>query len=336
MGKEKVQPHDAVFKPSVEPKKLKSSFGYDFNQGFDLGKFLDSYYSTGFQATNLGHAIELCKRMRKEKVTIFFGFTSNVISSGLRDIVRYLCEHKMVDVIVTTTGGIEEDIAKVHAPFLLGSFEANGAQLREEGINRTGNLFIPNERYIWLESFMQPVLKKMAEEQRKTGKIISSCGFVNQIGKAIASEKNAKSSYLYWCVKNNIPVFCPAITDGALGDHVYFFKQKYKDFQIDVADDVVAMNNLAINAENTGAIIIGGGLPKHHIMNANMMREGTKYTVYLNTAVQEDGSNAGATPEEAKSWGKAVPQSELVHEVKVWGDATITFPLLVAGAFLKK
>lgn len=325
-----------MFKPSIEPKKLKSSFGYDFDQGFDLGKFLDAYTRTGFQATNLGHAIELCQKMRKEKVTIFFGFTSNVISSGLRDMVRYLCEHKMIDVVVTTTGGIEEDIAKVHAPFLMGSFEANGSELREMGINRTGNLFIPNERYIWLEKFMQPVLKEMAENQQATGKIISTRGFVDAIGKAVGKEKNAKSSYLYWCVKNKIPVFCPAITDGALGDHVYFFKQKYKDFQIDVANDVVEMNNLAINATETGAIIIGGGLPKHHIMNANMMREGCKYTVYLNTAVQEDGSNAGATPEEAKSWGKAVPQGNVPNEVKVWGDATITFPLVVAGAFLKK
>ena len=50
---------------------------------------------------------------RRVRAKIFLGFTSNLISAGVREHVRYLVEHKMVDVVVTTAGGIEEDLIKV-------------------------------------------------------------------------------------------------------------------------------------------------------------------------------------------------------------------------------
>jgi len=110
--------------------------GYDFNNGVNYEKIIDSFYTTGFQATNLTKAISIIKKMREEKCTIFLGYTSNMVSSGLRDIFRYLAEHKLVDVIVTTGGGIEEDIIKCIEPFLLGEFTTAGKELREAGINR--------------------------------------------------------------------------------------------------------------------------------------------------------------------------------------------------------
>ena len=326
-------PRKSIFKESVELKELPECKGYDFEKGLNFEKFLGSLYYTGFQATNLGKAIKIAKKMRSEKATIFFGFTSNVISCGLREQVNFLTKNKMVDVIVTTVGGVEEDIIKTHKQFLIGYFEADGGKLRKKGINRTGNLFIPNERYIWFEKFMQPLMKRLLEQQKKTGKIINALDFVKECGRELQQYPNKESSFIYWAYKNNIPVFCPGLTDGSLGDMLYFFKKDFPEFKIDISDDIVKMNDLALNAEKTGAIIIGGSLPKHHIMNANMFREGADYTIYINTAIEEDGSNAGAKPEEAKSWGKAVPSE---NTVKVWGEASIIFPLLVAGAFAGK
>jgi deoxyhypusine synthase len=77
-------------------------------------------------------------------------------------------------------------------------------------------------------------------------------------------------------------------------------------------------------------------VPKHHIMNAFMMREGIEYTVYVNTGYEGEGSNAGANPDEAKSWGKANSTKKNSQEVKVWGEASIIFPILVAAAFKLK
>src|SRR3989338_6957970 len=137
--------------------------GYDFNQGIDYDKIIDSYFTTGFQATHLVEAIKIIKEMRKEKCTIFLGYTSNMVSSGLRDIFRYLAEHKLVDVIVTTAGGIEEDIIKCIEPFLLGEFTTAGKELREAGINRIGNIFVPNDRYVKFEMFFVPLIDKLSK-----------------------------------------------------------------------------------------------------------------------------------------------------------------------------
>ena len=326
-------PRKSIFKKSVEPEKREFCIGYDFEKGLEFWKFLDSLYYTGFQATNLGKAIRLAKKMRKEKATIFFGFTSNVISCGLREAVTFLVKNKLVHITVTTVGGVEEDIIKTHKPFILGYFGADGGELRKKGINRTGNIFIPNERYIWFEKFMQPLMKRLLEKQKTRGKIVNALEFVKECGKELENYPNKETSYIYWAYKNNIPVFCPGLTDGSLGDMIYFFKKEHPEFKVDISDDIVSMNDMALNAEKTGAIIIGGSLPKHHIMNANMFREGADYTIYINTAIEEDGSNAGARPEEAKSWGKAVADE---NEVKVWGEATLVFPLLVAGAFVQK
>lgn len=72
------------------------------------------------------------------------------------------------------------------------------------------------------------------------------------------------------------------------------------------ATDIRAMNGEAVHASprKTGMIILGGGLPKHHICNANMMRNGADYAVFINTAQEFDGSDSGARPDEAVSWGK--------------------------------
>lgn len=319
--------HENVLRESEEPSGL-AIRGYDFNKGVDYDKIIDSFAATGFQATHLAKAIEIIKEMRKQKCTIYLGYTSNMVTSGLRDIFRYLAEHKMVDIIVTTAGGVEEDIIKCIEPFILGKFEADGKELRKKGINRTGNIFVPNSRYCRFEDFLMPLMDKMAKDQRETNHIITPSEFVDRLGKEIDN----KESIYYWTHKNNIPVFCPALTDGSMGDMIYFFKFKNPDFSIDIAQDMKKLNDLTLDSKKTGLIILGAGVVKHHILNANMLRNGCDYAVYLNNAQEFDGSDAGARPEEAVSWGKIAPES---RSIKVFGDATILFPLIVAKAFAK-
>ena len=111
---------------------------------------------------------------------------------------------------------------------------------------------------------------------------------------------------------------------------IYFFKNKNPNFKLDVSDDIVEMNNSTIGKEKTGVIILGAGVIKHHILNANMFRNGADYAVYINNAQENDASDAGALPEEAISWGKLTKECE---SIKVYGDATILFPLIVAKCF---
>ncbi|MEM2916632.1 MAG: deoxyhypusine synthase [Candidatus Woesearchaeota archaeon] len=317
-----------VLRESEEPEGPEIH-GYNFDNGVDYDKILDSFATTGFQASHLAKAIEIINKMREEKCTIFLGYTSNLVTSGLRDIFRYLVQNKMVDILVTTAGGIEEDIIKCIKPFILGRFDADGKELRKKGINRAGNIYIPNSRYCRFEDFFMPLLEKLAQEQKETGQILTPSELVWRLGKEI----NNPESIYYWAQKNQIPVYCPAITDGSIGDMLYFFSFKHPEFRLDIARDMKKYNDFTLNAKKTGLIILGASLIKHSILNANMLRNGCNYAVYINNAQEFDGSDAGARPEEAVSWGKIAPEA---RSIKVFGDATILFPLIVAKTFAKK
>lgn len=316
---EKESPHETIIQEGEEPEG-KIVKGFEFNDKFDIGKFLASYETTGAQATNLAKAIEIIKKMRKEKAFIYLGYTSNMVTTGIREIIRYLTEHKLIDYLVTTAGGIEEDFIKSLQSFKIGSFEASGTTLRDKSINRAGNIFIPGSRYVEFEKFILPILKENKDKIKTPSQLI----------KLLGEKINNKESIYYWAAKNNIPVHCPAIMDGSLGDMIYFFKNSNPDFTLDIVADTEELNNSSLGKEKTGMIILGGGVVKHSICNANLYRNGADYAVYINTAQEFDASDSGARPDEAVSWGKI---SKTAESIKVHGDATIIFPLVVLGAF---
>ncbi len=302
--------------------------GYDFNKGIDYGEIVKTFSSSGFQASNFSKAIEIVNKMIRDKANIYLGYTSNMVSSGVREVIRYLIEHKKVDICVTTGGGIEEDIIKCLGDFILGDFRAKGSELREKSVNRIGNIFVPNSRYVKFEEFVLPVLEELYQEQKRRGRPLLTYEIVWKLGEQI----NNKESICYWAWKNQIRIHCPTIMDGSLGDMIYFFKHKREDFVIDISEDTKEFNNSTIGLEKSGVIILGAGIVKHSILNANMYRNGADYAVYINNAAEFDGSDAGALPEEAVSWGKLTVKSD---RVKVFGDATILFPILVAESFAK-
>ena len=300
-------------------ENLPSVRGYDFNEKFDLKKFIEAYATTGAQATNLAKAINLLKRMKKEKVFIYLWYTSNMVTTGIREAIRYLTEHRLIDYLVTTAGGIEEDFIKCLAPFKIGSFEESGVNLRQNSINRAGNIFVPNSRYVKFEKFVINILEKHKTEIKTPSDLIN----------LLAKNINNKESIYYLANKNNIPIFCPAIMDGSLGDIIYFFKSSNPDFKLDVVSDSEKFNNSTLGKEKTGIVVLGGGIVKHAICNANMYRDGADYAIYINSAQEFDASDSGAKPDEAVSWGKISKEAETV---KVYADATLVFPLLVLGA----
>ncbi len=298
--------------------------GFDFSKEFDFDEFLKAYSTTGFQASNLAKAVDVANEMINGKATIFFSFTGNAVSSGLRDIIAFLAKSKMVSVIITTASGIEEDVIKSLSDFRLGDFDVPGRNLFEYGVGRIGNIFVPNDRYLHFEKFITPFL----EEIYSMKEVVTPSLIARELGLKLKED-----SYLYWAAKNNIPVYCPGIMDGSFGDLVYFFKQRKPSFQIEVADDHKKLIDFVLQQEKTGLIVLGGGIAKHYALNAQIFRDGFDYAVYLTTAEEFDGSDSGGSVEEAKTWAKIKIGAS---SVKVKADFTITFPLLVAGSFAKK
>jgi len=302
--------------------------GYDFNKEFDFNGFLDKYFTTGFQANHLAKAIKITNMMREEKATIYLSFTSNMISSGLREIIRYLVQNKHVHVLCTTAGGIEEDVIKCLKPFVAGDFNAPGKYLFDRGIGRIGNLFVPNERYLYFEEFMNKFFEYIYHKQKEENISFTSHTLLKELGLFLDNDE----SYLTWAARNDIKVYCPALIDGSFGDMIYFARKRYKDFKLELTEDIEDIVDFTLQQKKTGIICLGGGVPKHFLLNANIFREGVDFAVYVTTAMSYDGSDSGGNQEEAITWGKIKPHAP---RIKLVCDATIAFPLIVAGSFGK-
>ena len=289
----------------------------------DLNDPESVFSSTGFQATNLASAINIIREMKKQKAKVFLTFTSNLIASGLRGIVAKMCQEKFVDCIITAGGSLDHDLIKSSKKYQLGDFYMDDAKLHSKSTNRLGNILITNDCYEYLEGFMKDVFSDLYQKE----KIVSPSEIARSIGKKI----NKNDSFLYWAEKNKIPVFCPGITDSAIGLQAYFYKQAKKDFAIDVTKDMNNLAQMALNADKTGGIVLGGGISKHHAMGVNLLRGWFDYAVYVTTSSPWDGSLSGARTNEGISWGKI---NELATHVTVDCDATIAFPIIMSS-FMK-
>lgn len=189
----------------------------------------------------------------------------------------------------------------------MGAFSTPGAELRAKGLNRIGNLLVPNANYCAFEDWVVPILDTMLSEQEAAKGTEAEFHWTpSKVIHRLGKEINNEESVYYWAYKNNIPVFCPALTDGSLGDMLYFhtFKSSPAQLRIDIVEDIRRINTIAVRAKRAGMVILGGGVVKHHIANACLMRNGAESAVYINTAQEFDGSDAGARPDEAVSWGK--------------------------------
>lgn len=344
--------HEAVLRKTTikEFGDVVKGHNLEEDEVIDYNAIINSYATMGIQATQFSRAItevnkmldwsladepiasdedeEFISQAVRETVRcrVWLSYTSNMISSGCREYIKYLVKHKMVQVLVTTAGGIEEDFVKCLTDHHIGSFDTDGKEMRAKGLNRIGNMVVPNDNYCDFEDWFSPILEAMHDEQDRDGVVWTPSTIIHRLGKEI----NHPDSVYYWAYKNNIPVFCPALTDGSLGDMLYFHSYKREGFTIDICRDIRAINDIAIKSRKAGAIIIGGSVPKHHTLNANLMRNGVDFSVYINTGHEFDASDSGASPDEAVSWGKI---KHTCTPVKVACEATLVFPLLVAKCF---
>jgi deoxyhypusine synthase len=311
--------------------------GYNFEEPFDFSKFTESYAYMGFQGSNLGKAFSIMSKMlqekKKGKLAIWLSFTGNMISSGNREIIAYLVKNRLIDGITTTAASLEEDIIKCIKPFHLGSFDISGKFLLDESIGRIGNILAPMDRYLYFERFFNDFFKKLMKEFKGipcTYEVIREMG--KYVKKHKLTRKNHRQSFVCWAAVNKIPVFCPGITDGAMGDLTTFFKRRNPEFAIDVTKDNFTLTKTLQNTPKAGCIVLGGGIAKHFLLNSAIFREGFDYSIYITTANEFDGSDSGGNQEEAISWAKIKPNAV---RVKVVADATLIFPLLVAGSIVK-
>jgi len=282
----------------------------------------------GFTAKKLATGTEIVGDMLSDKdCTRILSFPAAIISTGTRGVIRDLVRKKLVDVIITTSGMVDHDFARIFAEYYSGEFEMDDVELKKKKINRLGNVLIPYENYgNAIEDNMQPIL----EEIYKTKKEWSPSEIIFELGKSVAqsAERKAQSSIIYWAAKNNIPIFTPGFESGSFGSQLWLFSQTHPDFKVNVLKDEQQLNRITQNAKRTGALMIGGGISKHHTIWWNQFRGGLDYAVYITTAPEWDGSLSGARVREGISWGKV---SEKAKQITIEGEATVLLPLMISA-----
>ncbi len=292
-----------------------------------IGQLVKSFAGTGgFTAKKLAVAEEIFKSMEKDKECVrFLSFPADIISTGTRGVIRDMIKNKLFDVVITTAGMIDHDLARMWKDYYAGTEKTDDAQLRKEGINRLYNIFIPNSSYGYiLEEKLRPIL----DDAAKVKKQYSTSEIVAFIGEKIKKERRAGETITYWAWKNKIPIIIPGFTDGSFGSQIWMHYQRDRQFIINPLEDENLLADLVFKAKRTGALMLGGGISKHHTIWWNQFHNGLDYAIYMTTAVDWDGSLSGAKLEEAVSWGKVNPKGK---QITVEGDVTVLLPLLYAS-----
>jgi deoxyhypusine synthase len=283
--------------------------------------------SGGFSAKKFGVGCDiLTEMMSTGGCYTFLSLPAAPMSTGMRGIIRHLVQRKLVDCIVTTCGFLDHDVARTFTEYYKGDFMMDDAALAEEGINRLGSVLIPNENYgIVIEKEIMKFLEGLYKEGYRA---VGTREFCSKLGEYMSHAAKKDESVLYWAWKNSSPIFIPAPADGSVGSQVWGFNQKHADFTFDIIKDERELADIVFAAKQMGALIIGGGVSKHHTIWWSQFNGGLDYAVYITTAVEYDGSLSGAQTREAISWGKL---KQGAKHVTIEGDATVLLPFMVAA-----
>lgn len=281
----------------------------------------------GFSSQQLVRGVELLAGMLADpELTLFLSFPADIVATGTRGLLFELIDGGYVDAVITTCGTLDHDLARADRAYFHGEWGLDDAQLRRQGRYRLGNLVIPEANY-------GPVVERrvscLLERRWSQGeRSLSARELVWELGRGLTGPKG-RGSLCRAAFERKVPFIVPGLLDGAVGSQLWFFWQRHKEFRMDLLTDEQALSDLVFEAKRAGALMLGGGISKHHTIWWNQFRGGLDAAVYVTTAVEWDGSLSGARTKEAISWGKLKPGA---GHVTVEGDVTVVLPLLLGAA----
>ena len=278
--------------------------------------------SGGFAARYLGQAARILGEMVRDPECVrFLSFVGAPVSTGLRGVLAELVKRGFFHVVVTTCGTLDHDIARSLGDYLEGDFQMDDEELRAKGYHRVGSVLVPLDSYgPAIERFVQDVLE---DAYSRGVREVGSWEVSRMLGERLRDE----SSILHWAARKDVEVYVPGIMDGAVGTQLWLFQQRRRDFRLNLFRDAERLSEKVFKAVRTGALMVGGGISKHHTLWWNQFKDGLDYAVYITTAVEYDGSLSGAPLREAVSWGKVRPGA---RKATIYCDATVALPLLAA------
>ncbi|MEF8822027.1 MAG: deoxyhypusine synthase [Halovenus sp.] len=306
--------------------------------GMSVADLIEQYGRAGIGAADLHEAVDVYAEMLADDVTVFFGLAGAMVPAGMRRIVADLVRDGHIDALVTTGANLTHDsieaIGGKHHHGHTGDEEMTlrefDEQLRDEEVDRIYNVYLPQEHFALFEEHLREEVFPVVESEGT----VSIKRFTEQLGKAnseINDEEgiDESSGIAAAAYENDVPIYCPAIQDSVLGLQAWMYSQT-SGFSLDALSDMTGLNDLAYESEKAGAMVVGGGVPKNYVLQTMLVApDAYDYAVQLTMDPPQTGGLSGATLDEARSWGKL---EKAARNVSVYGDATITLPLVVAAA----
>lgn len=305
--------------------------------GMSVGDLVAEYGNTGVGGADLHRAVEIAAEMfDREDVRTFFGLAGAMVPTGMRQIVADLIRDGYIDALVTTGANLTHDAiegiggkhhhGREHRPET--PLRDHDEQLRDEWVDRIYNVYLPQEHFTLLENHLREEVFPNVEEtvtiQQLTAELGRANAAVNDREGIDEDPGIAAAAH-----DHEVPIYCPAIQDSILGLQAWMYSQT-SDFSLDALSDMTHLNDLAYHADRTGAVVVGGGVPKNYVLQALLVTPAAyDYAVQLTMDSPSTGGLSGATLDEARSWGKIEKAGE---NASVYADATITLPLVVAAA----
>ncbi len=294
--------------------------------GMTVGELAEEMRRAGvIGAGRVGRAVEIVAEMFSDPDYLtFITLSGPLVPSGMRLIFRDLIMEGYVDAVVSNGANLVHDIVEaIGRRHLVGELNVDDQVLLEKGINRAYDIFIKSDTWAALEEYIGGVLDNIPEEGRVG---IPIHGLIREIGLSIEDD----GSILRAATQKGVPIFSPGFLDSMIGIPLWMYSKR-KKLVINPIKDFDLLGEMVYDARKSGAIILGGGTPKHHTQYMNTLREGLDAAVQISSARVEDGSLSGAPLKEAISWGKLKDGKTST----IFGDVTIVFPLIVAAALEK-
>ncbi|MFW9831535.1 MAG: deoxyhypusine synthase [Candidatus Thorarchaeota archaeon] len=298
------------------------------SKGMTLAKLIEQYRKSGvLGAGRLARATEIVRNLFTDsEYLVFLALAGPMVPGGLREVIADLVKTKRIQVIVTSGANVVHDVLEaIGGHHVKGSLQADDRELAEQQLGRAGDVYVETSGFEKFEDTIHSILKEIPEAQRVEG--LSPSELIRKIGEAVKD----KHSIVHQAYLQNVPIFCPGILDSMLGLHIALFSQ-LQPLKLNGLKDMKILYDQVFDAKRIGAIILGGGLPKHFTLGANILRGGLDSAIQITMAREEDGSLSGAKLKEGISWGKV--KATATFETVI-GDATILFPLLI-GAVLEQ
>ena len=326
----------------VQDKKEKISFNEErkkhlqipvnqvtVQKNMTIASLVDQFSSMSIQARNLGKAAKIWERMLTDpqRPTIFLGLTGPLIAAGLRNVISGLIKDNMVDVIVTTGAIIYQDfLYSMGSQHYHGFITADNKKLRKLRLNRIYDVFSDDIKFEETDEQINKATRRM-----KPGNYSS-----RQFLQELAKEAKDDGSILKESLEHDIPIFVPALNDSSIGIGLTKYWADYKNkpkVVIDSIKDNYELVQIILNSKSSGAVYIGGGVPKNFVNDAIIMAnldfdasiDGHNYAIQVSTAITQDGGLSGSTLNEAVAWGKIKDES---RNSMVFQEASIGLPLL--------